>query len=290
MAQILENENVKLFVDTVGNKENEPILMIAGAMAPYVFWNQQFCERLAINGYFVIRFDNRDIGRSTHFPQSKPDSGKDLPYTIDDMIEDARIVLQNFTYKPAHIIGHSLGASIAQLFAISYPEKIRTLTLISGPILAKGSLPYIETDPEITESLWKVLMGNKMYQDFERGLVEFEKVWTVLNGGWELDRKLAQEYTKSLYETEIIGPAWNHTNVQVGVRDIFDDLAKIKIPILFIHGENDYLPTHPENTRLLAETLPSAKFYPLERAGHMYFHKKLWLKLGEAILKHIVPV
>jgi pimeloyl-ACP methyl ester carboxylesterase len=68
IPRIVHNGSVKLYAESFGNKDDVPVLLIAGAMAPALFWEDSFCARLAANGYFVIRFDNRDMGRSTHFP------------------------------------------------------------------------------------------------------------------------------------------------------------------------------------------------------------------------------
>ena len=164
MPRFVANGQVKLYTESFGKTEDTAVLLISGAMAPALFWEDSFCQALSSQGYYVIRFDNRDMGKSTHFPQSAPDSGFELPYSIDDMVEDARGVLEAHSTDPGHIIGHSMGGSIAQLFALSYPEKTLSLTAISCPILARGGLPFIETDPAVTEALWKVLMANPMHQ------------------------------------------------------------------------------------------------------------------------------
>ncbi|MCJ2165242.1 MULTISPECIES: alpha/beta hydrolase [unclassified Pseudodesulfovibrio] len=287
MNKIIKTESVEICAKAFGNLDNTPVLLIAGAMAPAVFWETKFCESLSARGYCVIRFDNRDIGRSTHFPQNAPGSGIELPYTIYDMVTDAKNVLESITDKSCHIIGHSLGGAIAQLFAVTYPEKIISLTAISSPILAKGNIPFVETDPRITEELWGILMANPMYQDVNKGLREFQKIWRALNGDWVLDEEMAEKYTRTIYETEIIGPAWNHTNVQSGIRDIFQELKEIDKPLLFIHGEKDYLPSNPENTKRLAKSLPTADFFLLKKAGHMFFSKDIWLILIERIHEHL---
>lgn len=283
----IENGPVTIHTETFGNSDDVPILLIAGAMAPAIFWESHFCESLAAKGYYVIRFDNRDMGRSTHFQQSAPGSGVELPYSIDDMVLDAKVVLETLSGKAAHIVGHSLGGSIAQLFAVSYPEKTLTLTVMAGPIIASGDLPYVQTDPEITEELWKILLANPMYQDVERGLPEFMKVWRVLNGDRPLDEEMAKEYTRSIYETETIGPAWNHTKVQAGIRDILPELKTLNRPILFMHGDKDYLPANPENTKILAGSLPNAKVCIIKDGGHMFFNDEVWRLVLERLADHI---
>lgn len=287
MNTIVKNGSVEIYTETFGNADNVPLLLIAGAMAPAIFWDRHFCESLADRGYYVIRFDNRDIGRSTHFPQSAPESGIDLPYTINDMVADTKCVLDALSGKSAHVVGHSLGGSIAQLFAVKFPEQTISLTAISSPILAKGNIAYVETDPKISEEMWAVLMANPMHQDARRGVPEFQKIWRFLNGRWPLDEKMADEYTLAIYVTEVIAPAWNHSNVQSGIPDIFRDLKVLDKSILFIHGENDYLPSNPENTKKLANALPNAEAYILENGGHMFFNAEIWKILLEEIHRHI---
>lgn len=177
--------------------------------------------------------------------------------------------------------------SIAQLFAVTHPEKTISVTAISSPIIGKGNITFVETDPEIVESLWGVLMSNPMYQDVKKGIPEFKKIWFVLNGGWKLDEEMATDYTRAIYETEMIGPAWNHTNVQSGIRDIFNELKETGKPILYIHGEKDYLPSDPENTKRLARALPNADLFILKNGGHMFFNREIWQILNEQVLCHI---
>jgi pimeloyl-ACP methyl ester carboxylesterase len=84
---------------------------------------------------------------------------------------------------------------------------------------------------------------------------------------------MATKYTRAIYETEIIWPAWNHTNIQSEFRDIFPELKKINKPILFIHGEKDYLPSNPKNTKMLAHSLPKAEVFILKDGRYMFFNK-----------------
>ncbi len=287
MKKRVQNDSVEIYAEAFGNAENVPVLLIAGAMAPAAFWETDFCNNLASHGYYVIRFDNRDIGRSSHFKQSEPNSGIELPYSISDMVQDAKSVLEAYTNRKAHIVGHSLGGSIAQIFAVKYHQSTRTITAIASPIIAKGDLQYVKTDPKITEEIWKILMSNPMHQDTERGIPEFLKIWCVLNGDWPLDKEMAIRYTHAIYETEIIGPAWNHTNVQSDIPDIFTDLKRFNKPILFIHGEKDYLPSHPQNTIILAKLLPKSRAILLKGGGHMFFNKEIWKILVEQLADHM---
>lgn len=284
MTLTVKTVAVELRVETFGGKCANPVLLIAGAMAPAAFWHESFCETLAAAGRFVVRFDNRDAGHSTHFPPCRPGSGVELAYTLEDMAGDAAAIADALSLDRLTVAGHSMGASIAQTFAALWPDRVTNLFCLSSPLVAKGNNLYAETDPKILKKLWKVLLSNKMYPDCERGMDEFARVWKALNGGFPLDRGMADDYTRHLYETETIEPAWNHTKVQEGVRDLYGDLARLQAPIRFIHGERDYLPSDPANVKILADSLPNADFTLLPRAGHMFFDRGLWMQIAGIFL------
>jgi pimeloyl-ACP methyl ester carboxylesterase len=276
---LIDINSIKIWVETFGNKKGKPIILIAGAMASAVFWNKEFCERLADDGCFVIRFDNRDIGFSTHFEPSRPNSAKQLPYTADDIVEDVAGILDYFKIRKAVIAGHSFGSTIAQLFAVKYPLRTEKLFLLASPIIAKGKNQYVETDEHIKRQLWDVLLSNKMYQDYERGKDEFFRIWRYLNGSYELDESMAAEYTKRLYETEYIEPAWNHTKVQENIHDIYNELNALPINIHFIYGEADYLAANLASIKILVNSLQNADLEILCGAGHLFFNCNLWEKI-----------
>ncbi len=271
--------NIKIWIETFGSNRENCIILISGAMAPATFWDDQFCEALSAN-HFVIRFDNRDYGYSTHFKEQDPP-----PYRIDDMVEDVKAILDYHEVESAHIVGHSLGGSIAQLFAVRYPQRVKSLIPISSPIIAKGDLEYKETPREVMDGLWEILLSNKMYQDYERGKDEFVRIYRVLNGGYELDMDMAYSYIRRMYETEYIKPHLNHTNIQKGIPDIYEALSSLPCQILFIYGESDYLPANAYNTQLLAEALANASCLLLKKAGHMFFNRTIWKTLETSIGK-----
>ena len=276
MIETINANKIELWSENFGNKDNQCIILIAGAMAPAIFWNTDFCNELSNLGYFVIRFDNRDIGYSTHFPPCRPNSNTDIPYNINDMANDVNSILEHYKKDTAIIVGHSLGSTVAQIFAITYPKKCESLFLISSPIIAKGQNEYVETDNKTMQEMWQVLMSNKMYQDYERGKEEFFRSWKCLNGNWELDEKMAEEYTKRLYETEYIEPAYNHIKVQENIPDIYTELNNLQIPKHFIYGELDYLASNLQNIKTLVNSLNNADLNILHNAGHLFFNKDLW--------------
>lgn len=286
MRKIILANNIDIRTDVYGADNSKAIILIAGAMAPAAFYPAGFCEKLAGLGCKVIRFDNRDIGYSTHFTPAEDDD--DPPYSIHDMVEDVYSVLAYYGIEKATIAGHSLGGSIAQLFAIKYPHKTEQLFLISSPILAFGNNEYKKTPRHISEPMWEVLTSNKMYQDYKRGRHEFSRIWKYLNGNRPFDDGMADEYTKQLYETEAIGIAYNHTKIQNDIPDIFNDLALLPFPLRFIYGECDYLAASATNTEILASSLPNADFTLLKGAGHMYFDENLWQEIFSVIKQSIL--
>jgi pimeloyl-ACP methyl ester carboxylesterase len=273
--KIISANGINMWTQCFGAGNRKTIILIAGAMAPAVFYPTEFCEKLSDAGFRVIRYDNRDIGYSTHFTPAR-DNNETAPYSIDDMAGDVKSVLDAYNADRSVVVGHSLGGTIATMFALSNTQIVESLFLLSSPIIAVGGNVYQETDPAIMDAMWEVLMSNKMYPDYERGKNEFFRAWRFLNGKRPLNEDMAVEYTKRLYETETIEPAYNHTKVQVGIRDVYDELKALPCPIHFICGEDDYLAASATNIKILADSLPNADFTLLSSAGHMYFDRDIW--------------
>ena len=279
---LVQDKEICLYTETFGSPGKPAVILIPGAMAPASFWDDAFCRTLSAQ-FFVIRFDLRDMGYSTHFTPCRPESGHTLSYTIDDMVDDCQLLLDHYQLDSAHVIGHSLGASIAQLFAIRYPQQTLSLIAMSAPLIAAQGLTITETDPVQHQALWSILMGNKMYPDFERGEEEFLRVWRALNGDWPVDETMAFNYSQRIYETETIEPAWNHMAVQENLPDQMSNLQQLTLPIFYLYGEKDILASNPANIAALALSI-DAKFCLIPRAGHMFFHKDIWQFLGEEII------
>ncbi len=141
MAQIQAN-GITLEYDTLGSKADEPLLLIAGLGMQMVRWTEDFRRRLADRGFYVIRYDNRDVGLSTHFNDAPvPNFAEvaatrnqglkpDVPYTLDDMAADAAGLLDALGIERAHIVGASMGGMIAQLVAAEHPSHTLSLTSI----------------------------------------------------------------------------------------------------------------------------------------------------------------
>src|SRR3954462_12804946 len=115
---------VELCVETFGDRRDPAILLIMGGGASMDWWEDDFCGRLAA-GRFVIRYDHRDTGGSVSYPAGAPG------YSGDDLVADAIGVLDALKAAPAHLVGMSMGAGLAQVVALERPELVSALTLIS---------------------------------------------------------------------------------------------------------------------------------------------------------------
>ena len=128
---------VTLCYETFGDRDDPPILLIMGLATQMIAWHEEFCEQLAERGFYVVRFDNRDIGRSTHFDFSPPGIGQMMrrrvgpeQYTLSDMATDAAVLLRELGISPAHVVGASMGGMIGQVLAAEHPEAVRSLVSI----------------------------------------------------------------------------------------------------------------------------------------------------------------
>ncbi|MFI5027090.1 MAG: alpha/beta fold hydrolase, partial [Solirubrobacterales bacterium] len=128
---------VTLCYEAFGDPDDTPILLIMGLATQMIAWHEDFCEALAERGFYVVRFDNRDIGRSTHFDFRPPSVAQMLrrrvgpeQYTLSDMAEDTAGLMRKLGIAPAHVVGASMGGMIGQMLAAEHPEVVRSLTSI----------------------------------------------------------------------------------------------------------------------------------------------------------------
>jgi pimeloyl-ACP methyl ester carboxylesterase len=131
---------LEIAYETFGNPANPPLVLVMGLGVQMLGWPDEFCGSLAGSGYFVVRFDNRDVGLSTHLGHLPATSLRDLmggraaPYSIVDMANDLAglldALLDALPFQSAHIVGASMGGFIGQTLAIRRPDLVRSLTLI----------------------------------------------------------------------------------------------------------------------------------------------------------------
>ncbi len=131
--RLIEANGVELCTESFGHTTDSPILLIMGIGASMLWWEDDFCRMLADGGRFVIRYDQRDTGRSVTYELGRPG------YTGADLVADAAGVLDAYGIPSAHVVGVSAGGAIAQLLALDHPECVVSLVLIStSPALPVG--------------------------------------------------------------------------------------------------------------------------------------------------------
>ncbi|HMN73211.1 MAG TPA: alpha/beta fold hydrolase, partial [Rhodoblastus sp.] len=140
--QFAPANGMKLCYSTFGDRAKPTVLLIMGLGAQMILWDDGFCEKIAARGFHVVRFDNRDIGRSSRVDvpvkvdfadliQKQMKGEKiDSPYTLRDMAADAVALLDHLGIKKAHIVGASMGGMISQEIAMSFPDRLLSLTSV----------------------------------------------------------------------------------------------------------------------------------------------------------------
>jgi pimeloyl-ACP methyl ester carboxylesterase len=139
---------IELVYETFGDEADPPLLLIMGLGVPRFGWDDRFCRALVERGLWVIRFDNRDVGESTHIRgAAPPDLGAALTgdassasYRLEDMADDTASLVDALGIESAHVVGASMGGMIAQTLVIRHPERVRSLTSIMSTVaLTVGS-------------------------------------------------------------------------------------------------------------------------------------------------------
>lgn len=288
---MIKTGNIELYTETFGNKANQAMLLISGAMAPAKEWPDEFCTQLAYADYFVIRYYHRDMGLSSAIDYAKN------PYTINDLAKDAISILDAYGIKKAHIVGHSMGGGIAQLLALDYQDRIASITVISSSVLATPELNAQEKTS--LEHTWQIMMKNKPTTKLSESVDGFLKSYEYLHGTIPMDTEMARTYIKDMYErtrhehlvwfdkfTAGLEPLHNHVKAQQNVPDRTKDLQKLAIPVLVIHGQQDCLSFTRIVEDYCVKHIQQAKMYIIPGMGHMILSRELFENIKNLIIEN----
>jgi pimeloyl-ACP methyl ester carboxylesterase len=288
--QIARSNGIELCYEIFGRADAAPMVLIMGLGAQMIHWDDDFCRALAARGFRVIRFDNRDIGQS-----SKMSGGKQLtvtellklrflgtpvtaPYDLHDMATDVIGLLDALQIKTAHVVGASMGGMIAQEMAISFPERVRTLTSIMS---TTGDLRLPQPSREATALLLAPPVNG--HDEF---VARFLQTWRLLRvGSFPEDEALDVDRAERTYARGI-----NPAGVGRQLRAILASgsrkqrLGGVKAPTLVIHGAVDPL-VAPAAGRATAAAIPNAKLLMLDDMGHA-LPIRLWPEIVDAIAGH----
>jgi pimeloyl-ACP methyl ester carboxylesterase len=281
---------IEICHDTFGDRTAPALLLVMGLGAQMIAWEEEFCERLASRGYFVIRFDNRDIGLSTKFPQlGTPDlmalmgqalMGKPVvaPYTLRDMAADAIGLIDALGIERAHVVGASMGGAIAQEMAIHYPARLRSLTSIMS---STGDRNLPQASPEAMGVLLAPPPTDKdgYFQSYQR-------TWAVLRGpGFPLDEAKDLERAARNWERGLNPPGVGRQLAAIlASGDRTAALGTVRVPTLVIHGDADPLVRH-EGGVATAKAIPGARLLTIKGMGHA-LPISMWPQVIDAIAAH----
>jgi pimeloyl-ACP methyl ester carboxylesterase len=268
--------------ETFGDPEDPAILLIMGLGTQMVAWHDDFCTELAGRGYFVIRHDNRDIGRSTHLSRFKAPSlvklatrDRAAPYTLADMAGDSIGVLDHLGIEKAHIVGASMGGMIAQTIAIRHPE--RALSLVS---IFSNTGGFWNGQPALT--MYAVLL-RPAPRDRERFINHAVEMFEKIGGkGYEPGVEDLRTIATRSFDRggDPAGPS-RQLGAIVADRDRRPELRNLRLPATVIHGTDDKL-VRPSGGKATAKAIPGAKLVLIEGMGHG-LPRGAWPRILDAI-------
>ena len=275
--QIVRANGVDLCVETFGKRPDPGVLLIMGSSASMDWWEDGFCERLAAGRRFVIRYDQRDTGRSVTYEPGAPQ------YTFRDLVSDAVALLDVFTLDSAHVVGMSMGGAVAQLVALDHPERVASLTLIStGPVgVHDPSLPGMSAQ---TRALFAVEPPD--WSD-RPAVIEYLVHLARVSAGSArpFDEASFRDLAARVLDrtTNIASTMTNHNVLGEG-NGPSQRLAQLRVPALVVHGTDDPVVPYPHGVALVRE-IDHAEMVTLEGTGHE-IPSRTWDVVVPAILAH----
>ncbi len=259
--------------EAFGDPAAPPVLMIMGATASMLWWPEEVCAALAASGRFVIRYDNRDTGRSTTKAPGAP------AYDMADMADDAAAILDGYGFVSAHLVGMSLGGMIAQLVALKHPSRVLSLTLISTSAFDEDDPDLPPMDPALLEHF--ATLPDLDWSD-RAAVVEFQVRNFAISAGASpaFDEARARSLAEREYD-RAINPqsAFNHSMLGGG-EAWAGRLGEIRPSALVIHGRHDPILSLRHGQKL-ARTLKATRIVELD-AGHE-LNERDWPVIVEAI-------
>jgi len=277
--KIIKINEVEICTESFGNPEHPAVLLIMGAMCSMVYWDDEFCQQLAASGRYVIRYDNRDVGRSTVY---EPGTSH---YTVTDMAEDAVGVLDAYSIDQAHFVGLSLGGMIAQIIAIRYPQRVLTVTLIASSIFESDDNSR-DLPPMDERILAYHANGATLNWSDEEAVADYLVAGSALLCGskHKFDEKRAyKQVKKEIKRANHLLSMFNHALLK-GDASFEGKLKEVRIPALVIHGTEDTVLPY-EHGLALANEIPNSSLLSLEGSGHE-IHFDDWDRIITAITNH----
>ncbi|AAZ11353.1 hydrolase, alpha/beta fold family, putative [Trypanosoma equiperdum] len=269
-------EDISLSYDTFGNSKDPCLLLVVGLAGVGRVWRDAFCEMIAKKGFYVVRYDNRDVGLSTHLDnQPTPNVMQCLlpqflsflrkvPYTLEDMAADGMNLLTALGIERAHVVGSSMGGMIAQIMAIKYPSRVRSLGIIYSHT---GSSKRV---PETFST--KLLFMKKPKSSALEDVVDFKCALArhFRGPGYNVDEEEFRKLAKEQLERANDYPQGMLRQLAaiLSAKSREECLKTITIPTLIIHGMLDEVVPYQNGLQIAEAVGPAAKLVIYPRMGH----------------------
>ncbi len=275
---------IELAYETFGERGAPAIVLIAGLGTQMLMWPDELCAQLAAAGHFVVRFDNRDMGLSTHLDQLAAPGLRDIvarrraPYGLDDMAQDTIGLIDALDLGRVHLVGVSMGGFIAQTVALRAPERLRTLTLL---MTSTGSRRVGRTSKRV------LMTALRRRADGRAAAIEGSvNTFRVIGSpGYPFEEPLIRELATRSYERAHDPAGQRRQLAAVATQvDRTAQLRGLQTPTLVIHGLNDPV-VDCSGGLALARTIPHARFIGFEGMGHD-LPRELWPAVLTAIAAH----
>jgi pimeloyl-ACP methyl ester carboxylesterase len=267
----------------MGDPEGRPLVLVMGLAMQMIAWHEGFCRLLAERGYRVIRFDNRDIGRSTKFDEAGVPGKVDLllgrrataPYLLRDMAKDTVGLLDHLEIEQAHVVGASMGGMIVQQLAIDHPRRLLSMTsMMSTTGNRRSGQPSLKT--------FGIILGSPpMTRDAV--IARAAKTFKVIGSpGFPFEEDLVREMAARSFDRgrSPAGVA-RQLHAIAASGDRTKALHGVQLPALVIHGNRDPL-VKPSGGRATAKAIPGARLMLIDGMGHD-LPRDLWPTFAEAI-------
>jgi len=275
---------IEIAYQCFGDETAPPVLLIMGLGGQMIGWNEGFCAELVNRRLRVIRFDNRDVGLSSHLSDAPiPDfkaalSGdtSSAAYNLSDMAADTIGLLDTLELESAHIVGASMGGFIAQTIAIEYPERVRSLTSMMA---TTGDLSVGQPSPEVMRLLFSGSSPKTREEVMEKAVAASRLVGSP---GFPRDEDEVRERAGLAYDRSYDQLGTMRQSIAVlASGDRTERLRSIKVPTLVIHGADDRM-CDISGGRATASAIKGAELEVIEGMGHN-IPRVLWPRIASLI-------
>jgi pimeloyl-ACP methyl ester carboxylesterase len=276
--------DIEICFETFGSRDDPAMLLVMGLGTQMIAWPEGFCRQLAGRGFLVIRYDNRDAGRSTHLRRHRPPTIRQLllrdkraaKYSLADMAADGIGLLDQLEIERAHVVGASMGGMVAQTMAARHPDRVLSLASIMSN----------------TGHLWRGTPGLRIYPIFLRrpesnreGAIEsFVSVFKLIGSpGFPFDEEETRKAAGLSYDRGY-DPAGTSRQLAaiLAAGDRTSEVRGITAPTVVIHGTKDKM-VRPSGGRATAAAIPGAHLVMIDGMGHD-LPRGAWDRMVDAIV------